>query len=361
MNRPEKTAEVFIENPFDSREYSALCRSGDIVRFRTGGNIEFIGRRDGQVKIRGFRIELSEVEAVIREYPGVTDATVVAFDHPVDGKFVCAYVVSDSPLDIEAIKSFIREKKPPYMVPAVIMQIDKIPLNQNSKVNKRALPMPEFTPTDSNTDDTVSDRPFTALEESMAKTIKDVTGINVRDVNASLLELGLTSISAISLVARFSNELSIDVPVKKILGGASLLELENDVVAGLLERHTEAQADVSEVRYPLTQSQFGIYSECMFEPDSTRYNISYCYELSKDIGAERLADAVKRVIDIHPALKCTIDTDEEGEVCMLPHDDSPASVSLHTGSNDECRMYWNNLVKPFDFKDQGNRITNFLF
>ena len=83
LNRPEKTAEVYIRNPFtDDKKYARIYRTGDIVRYLPDGNIQFVGRRDGQVKIRGFRIELKEVEAVIREFPGIKDATVQAFDDP---------------------------------------------------------------------------------------------------------------------------------------------------------------------------------------------------------------------------------------------------------------------------------------
>ena len=118
------------------------------MRYLEDGNIQFVGRQDGQVKIRGFRIELKEVEAVIREFPGINDATVQAFDYPNGGKFIAAYIVSDSKIDIQALNAFIRDRKPPYMVPASTMQIDVIPLNQNQKVNKRALPTPQLTDTD---------------------------------------------------------------------------------------------------------------------------------------------------------------------------------------------------------------------
>ena len=143
LNRPDKTAEVYIVNPFsDDERYSRVYRSGDIVRYLPDGNIQFVGRKDGQVKIRGFRIELKEVEVVIRQFPGIKDATVQAFDEDGGGKFIAAYIVSDEQVDIEALNNFILEEKPPYMVPAVTMQIDAIPLNQNQKVNKKALPAP---------------------------------------------------------------------------------------------------------------------------------------------------------------------------------------------------------------------------
>ena len=130
LNRPEKTAEAFIETP-----WGRCYRTGDIVRYLPDGNIQFVGRRDAQVKIRGFRIELTEVEAVIRQFPGIKDVTVQAFDYENGGKFIAAYIVSDETIDVQALNDFIMEEKPPYMVPAVTMQIDKIPLNQNQKVN----------------------------------------------------------------------------------------------------------------------------------------------------------------------------------------------------------------------------------
>jgi amino acid adenylation domain-containing protein len=137
LNLPEKTAETYIQ--WNGKR---CYRTGDVVRYLADGNIQFVGRRDGQVKIRGFRIELKEVESVIREFPGIKDATVQAFDYENGGKFIAAYIVSDEQIDIKELNDFIGKQKPSYMIPAATMQIDSIPLNQNQKVNKKALPAP---------------------------------------------------------------------------------------------------------------------------------------------------------------------------------------------------------------------------
>ena len=100
------------------------------------GNIEFVGRNDGQVKIRGFRVETKEVEAVIREFPGVKDVTVQPFDNPSGGKFIAAYVVCEGELDTKALTEFILKQKPPYMVPAAFAKLETIPLNVNQKVDR---------------------------------------------------------------------------------------------------------------------------------------------------------------------------------------------------------------------------------
>ena len=183
LNRPEKTAEVYIANPFtDEEKYARVYRTGDIVRYLPSGDIQFVGRRDGQVKIRGFRIELKEVESVIREFPGIKDATVQAFDEDGSGKFIAAYVVSDDKVDIEAMNNFILDQKPPYMVPAVTMQIDAIPLNQNQKVNKRALPKPEKKASAPIEESNV---PMNMLEQELHQIVADI-------VNAS--DFGVTTV-----------------------------------------------------------------------------------------------------------------------------------------------------------------------
>ncbi|HJJ39592.1 MAG TPA: amino acid adenylation domain-containing protein, partial [Methanocorpusculum sp.] len=143
LNRPEKTAEVFTKNTFSSHSsHSVVYHTGDVVRYLSDGNIQFIGRNDSQVKIRGFRIELTEVEEIISRFAGIKDAAVVAYDSPAGGKYIAAYVVSDEKIDTKALNAFIAAEKPPYMVPSVTMQLDALPYNQNMKVNRKALPVP---------------------------------------------------------------------------------------------------------------------------------------------------------------------------------------------------------------------------
>jgi len=198
LNRPDKTAEVYLQNPFISlttnpqpltTKYARCYRTGDIVRYLPDGNIQFVGRRDGQVKIRGFRIELKEVEAVIRQYPGIKDATVQAFDYENGGKFIAAYIVSDQQVDIKELNSFIAQQKPPYMVPAATMQIEAIPLNQNQKVNRKALPAPVIQ---------VADReyvePKNDQERLFAKIFGDVLTMDKISATDNFFELGGSSL-----------------------------------------------------------------------------------------------------------------------------------------------------------------------
>ena len=196
LNQAEKTRQTFIPNPFDSTEgYERVYRTGDVVRRLEDGSIDFIGRNDGQVKIRGFRIELGEVEMAVRTYPGIKDVTVQAFDAEGGGKFLAAYFTADNPIDVEGIKAHILRDKPPYMVPACMMQLDAIPLNQNQKVNKRALPKPTFVD-----DKKTYVEPADELEKDFCQAYGGILGIDKVSATDSFFDIGGTSLTAARVV-----------------------------------------------------------------------------------------------------------------------------------------------------------------
>ena len=196
LNRPEKTAETYLANPFTTdAKYSRVYRTGDIVRYLSDGNIQFVGRRDGQVKIRGFRIELKEVEAVIREYPGIKDATVQAFDYDNGGKYIAAYIVSDQQVDIKELNAFIGKQKPSYMIPAATMQIDAIPLNQNQKVNRKALPAPVIQAVEHEYVE-----PKNEQERLFANIFGDILSIDKVSATDNFFELGGTSLMVTKVI-----------------------------------------------------------------------------------------------------------------------------------------------------------------
>ena len=300
LNRPEKTAEVFIRNPFDGGDYANAYRTGDIVRFRTDGEIEFIGRRDGQVKIHGFRIELSEIEAVIREFDGVRNAAVVARDLGADGKAAAAYYVADRVIDPGEIADFIRRKKPPYMVPASLMQIDAIPLNQNGKVNRKALPEPVTEPAPE--DATHTDN---ALERELKKLIGEAVSNEHPPLNTPLEYLGFNSISMIRLSTKLGKRFGISIPIRE------MKELTIARIADIIIEHWMQGAEspsagekalAEEQSMELSSAQKGVYIDCVRDPQSTRYNVPSVIIFEKDMDTERLKSAVCRVLEAHPSL-----------------------------------------------------------
>lgn len=355
LNRPEKTAEVYISNPFtDEAKYNRIYKTGDVVRYLPSGDIQFVGRRDGQVKIRGFRIELKEVEAVIREFPGIKDATVQAFDENGGGKFIAAYVVSDEPVDVEALNNFILDQKPPYMVPAVTMQIDSIPLNQNQKVNKRALPKPEKKA--AAVEET--NVPMNVLEEELHEMIAGIVNTKEFGITTSLGYAGLTSISSIRLAVQVNKRYGVTLDSKALVKSGTLQSIENEILkqmmaggspqaerGGTVTNTTAAQP----TSVPLSYAQTGVYFECLKNPTTTLYNIPTLLSYPETVDADRLATVVKQVAEAHPELGVHFTT-EGGTIVQTTEGSLPVEVHVTMMSDDKLATYKQEFVRPFNLQ-----------
>lgn len=352
LNKPEKTAEVYTKNIYDdTKGYEVLYHSGDVARYLPDGNIQIIGRKDSQVKIRGFRIELSEVEEVIRRYEGIKDATVVAFDDPNGGKYIAAYVVSDSQVDINGLNDFIKETKPAYMVPAVTMQIDKIPLNQNQKVNKKALPLPERK-----IEEII--KPENETQQKLFDCIAEVLGYTEFGITTDIYEAGLTSISAIKLNILISKAFDIVIKTSDIKNHPTIQMLEGFVKTAGKEKTREIQET-----YPLTNTQEGIFIECTANMGSTIYNIPYLLKLGKKVDLDRLAKAIDSTVEAHPYLKTRLFMSDEGEVLQKRDDTLSYKTQIINGMNKETlvRPYMLFNEQLFRFELYRNCDGNYLF
>ncbi len=365
LNQPEKTAEVFVD-------WNGLrCyKTGDIVHYREDGNIEFVGRRDGQVKIRGFRIELKEVEAIIREFPGIKDATVQAFDYPDGGKFIAAYVVSDEKINIDELNAFIGDSKPPYMVPAVTMQIDAIPLNPNQKVDKRALPKPEAPKPE--VEEAVAAAPLNVLEQELHDIIAKIVNMEEFGITTDLRYMGLSSIAAIKLATQIYKRFGIQLDAKQMTKGITLQAIENEILkARLLDESRKTKdrpsdskplstlsgsglSSLSEaVSAPLSFAQLGVYFECMKNPTSTLYNVPICTQMPLDVETEALRQAVRKAVLNHSELFVHFATQEADVIQTIDEKMmNEAAIDVPEKALEEAQMegFKHEFVQPFNLQ-----------
>lgn len=315
LNRPDKNAEAFKGNPFSKEPgYDKAYYTGDVVRFLPDGNIQYVGRRDMQVKVRGFRIELSEVEEVIRRFKGIKDVTVAAFDDVNGLKYLVAYVVSDSKVDVKELNSFIMKEKPSYMVPAVTMQIDRIPLTQNSKVNKRALPKPE-APSDAEIK-----TPSNKKQEKIFDIISSVIGHKNFGVDTDIFLAGLNSISVVRLNVLLGKEFNVPIRMNDIKENNTVEKIEK-----FLENGNDLNINKTEIKldkYPLSKTQEGILVECLANPGTTIYNIPILLKISDEINVDKLESAIKVAIDAHPYLRAIINMDNESGDIYVKRDEN---------------------------------------
>ncbi|MBR6930688.1 MAG: amino acid adenylation domain-containing protein [Bacteroidales bacterium] len=345
LNRPEKTAEAFIETP-----WGRCYRTGDIVRYLPDGNIQFVGRRDGQVKIRGFRIELTEVEAVIRQFQGIKDVTVQAFDYENGGKFIAAYIVSDETIDINALNNFIMEEKPPYMVPAVTMQIDKIPLNQNQKVNKKALPKPE-----KKAEEVVeSNVPMNVLEKEIHSIIAQIINTEDFGVTTILGYVGLTSIMAIKVAIQINKRFGVTLNSKALAKSGSVQSIENEILTVLMsggaatqEEAETAHADMSHI--PLSYAQMGVYVDSIKNPESTIYNTPVIARFPKDVDTNLLTKAVETLVKTHPMLQAHFGS-SGSDIIQIVDLEQPVEIAQSQCKEEDIPHYKWEFVKPFNLR-----------
>ena len=352
LNRPEKMAEVYIDNPFDSSEkYAHIYRTGDIVRYLPDGNIQFVGRKDGQVKIRGFRIELKEVEGVILQFPGIKDATVQAFDEEGGGKFIAAYIVADEQIDIEALNSFILDEKPPYMVPAVTMQIERIPLNQNQKVNKKALPKPKKKAAEAVVESNV---PMNVLEQEIHGIIAKIINTEDFGVTTVLGYVGLTSIMAIKLAIQINKRFGVTLDSKSLAKTGTLQTIENEILAKMMSEDSGEEAAKEEIHadtnnIPLSYAQMGVYVECMKQPEATVYNIPMKVRFPKDVDTTLLTQALETLVKAHPQLQAHFGS-SGSDIIQIIDFEQPIEIPHVQHSEAEMDQYKREFVKPFNLR-----------
>jgi amino acid adenylation domain-containing protein len=222
-NRPQLTAQKFIANPFSADPAARLYKTGDLARFLPDGNIEYLGRLDLQVKIRGFRVELAEIEELLNQHPAVQANVVVAREDAPGDKRLIAYIVSPNGAASPAqLREYLRLKLPLHMVPAAFATLQSLPLTPSGKVDRKALPRPDF--------ETIADKdkfevPGTPTEIVLARIWREVLGLKHVGINDNFFELGGHSMLAVQLISKINRSLLLDLPIPALLKYSTVKEL----------------------------------------------------------------------------------------------------------------------------------------
>ncbi len=200
LNRPELTAEKFVDNPFGEGK---MYKTGDLAYWREDGNIVYVGRNDFQVKIRGLRIELGEIENAICQDANVSQAVVVVRKDESGRQLICAFYTEKSPSDLKAIKKHISDKLPKYMMPHIFTALSEMPLTSSGKINRKALPEVDLRHIESNVEYV---KPLGEMEKKMAKLMEQVLKYSPIGLYDDFFDCGGDSLKAIELVSKAHNE-----------------------------------------------------------------------------------------------------------------------------------------------------------
>ncbi|GFJ94275.1 non-ribosomal peptide synthetase [Phytohabitans rumicis] len=315
VNRPELTAERFLPDPWSPG--ARMYRTGDLVRWSADGNIEFLGRVDDQVKIRGYRVELGEIRAVLLEE--VTDAAVV-----VHGDRIVAYVVGRTDL-----AEHCGQKLPEYMIPSVFVAVDRIPLNANGKVDRRALPDPDGAALER---EYVA--PRTPAEERIAAIWCQVLGLERVSIEDSFFDVGGHSIRAIALVGAL-RAAGFEAGVRDVFAQRTVAALaaalaqtgvaqEQPLVApfALVDAEDRAALPAGLVdAYPLAQVQLGMLVEMLADDSVNKYHNTTTFRIrdGRPFSVEALRAAAGVVVARHEMLRTSFDLDGLSVPMQLVH------------------------------------------
>ncbi|WP_051637413.1 non-ribosomal peptide synthase/polyketide synthase [Rhodococcus sp. UNC363MFTsu5.1] len=310
------TASAFVANPYGDGE--RMYRTGDLVRRTRDGALDFVGRGDTQVQLRGLRVELGEIEAALVGRPGVAQSVVALHRDPHTGENLVGYVVAEAgaELDPQELRAAIGDALPAYMVPSAVMVLDALPINATGKLDRRALPVPEF----------VTDREFRGptnpVEEAVAGVYAELLGAERVSVDDSFFELGGNSLLATRLVARVNSALGTSLAIRAVF--------EHPTVAELAVRAESASMETGRIplarmprpeRIPLSLAQQRMWFLNRFDTASAVNNIPLALRLSGRLDTAALRAAVADAVERHESLR-TVYPDSDAGPCqvILPAD-----------------------------------------
>ena len=304
-NRPELTAERFLLDPFRDEPGARMYRSGDLARYRSDGELEFVGRNDYQVKIRGFRIELGEIEARLTEYPGVREAVVIARDDtPGEQRLVAYYTGMELPAT--ALREHMKSGLPQYMVPAAFVYLDDLPLTPNGKLDRKALPGPEEEAYASR----AYEAPQGSIEQTLARLWSHLLKVERVGRQDNFFDLGGHSLLAVQLISRIRQELQVEVTLSALFEHPHLAALAQCVgEGGPLSLPPIVRVERSGPQ-PLSLAQQRLWFLTQIEGGSAAYHIHGAVRLGGELDQQALGRALHRIVQRHETLRtcfCLID------------------------------------------------------
>jgi len=331
LNRPELTGERFVACPFGAPG-ERMYRTGDLARWNADGQIEYLGRTDDQVKIRGYRIEPGEIEALLAAQPGVAQAAVVVRqDRPGDGTLV-AYAVpaAGGQLNPGGLRAAAAAALPGYMVPAAIVLLDRMPLNANGKLDRRALPAPDYATTPGRT------APATARERALCAVFAQVLGLDRVGVEDSFFDLGGHSLLATRLVSRIRAVLGAELPIRAVFEHPTPAALAAVLEGAQAARPPLTRAAARPERLPLSFAQQRLWFLEQFHGPGTAYNLPFAWRLTGELDAAALTAALSDVADRHESLRTMFSIDGgQPYQHIIPPGEATVPVTITTARSDE--------------------------
>ena len=350
VNLPAKTSEAF----FLYRGMRAY-HSGDLASWTEDGRICIWGRIDNQVKLRGFRIELDEIERVMGSYPDVKGSAVKLCHGSTD--YLTGYITSADIVDPDELRAFMGKRLPEYMIPSVILQMDKLPETVNGKVDKNALPDPQPLR---------NERPVTAPRNDTERMLLDSFAevLNLKpdqiSVEDDFFEMGGDSLRSMVLTSKLSDLGVTSADIYSLRSIERIAAMLLNAKQGMSLDEIDAQA--RKIPHYLSAMQTKLIDYQLAKTNSTMWNnMYYLFRFNRKTDPERLREAVNQAIHHHPALSMKIGFNEHGELVQTYCPEQIPEIQFETCTDMDIIRMKDELVKPFPmFNSPLLRVRMFL-
>ncbi|UCH95706.1 MAG: amino acid adenylation domain-containing protein, partial [Candidatus Aminicenantes bacterium] len=342
LNNPRLTAEKYTPHPYFKGK--TMYRSGDLACWLPGGNIRFIGRRDHQLKIRGFRIELGEIQNRLLKHPYIKQAVVAANSDKRLDKYLCAYIVSDKPIETLELREYLARDLPDYMIPPYFVQLDEIPLNPNGKVDRKALPVPGIQMGENDAG------PRDDTEKKLAEIWSEVLGIEKRLIRIidDFFHLGGHSLNATIVVSKICRTFAVELSLGEFFSHTTIKEL-GDFLKTLKKSIYETVSLVEKQwYYPQSSAQKRLFFLDHFENIGTSYNIYAVLKVTEKPDEERFEKTFKTLIQRHESLRTSFHIIDEEPVQRV-HDTVEFEIEYYKyEESKKIEEIAKTFVRPFD-------------
>ena len=340
LNQPDLSAEKFVDNPFNPG--TKIYKTGDLAKWLPDGNIVFMGRLDHQVKIRGYRIELGEVEAALSTHPSVKEAIVSVTDE----NLLIAYIVPKQQTNeqIDQWKQYLSKKLPEHMIPTAFIMMEMMPLNQNGKIDRKALPKPadhitagmEYTP------------PTTELEKVIAGIWQEVLQREQVGVHDHFFALGGHSLKAMMLVSRMMKKLQVQISVREVFTRPTVKEMANYIKEAEGSSYPAIELVEKREFYPVSSMQKRLYAIQLIDGVNTAYHVPLVLKIEGKLNLEQLKKAFQLLVKRHESFRTSFHL-IDGELVQKIESNIILQIEQFKAENDaEVKDKMQSFMKPFD-------------
>ncbi|GFZ30328.1 hypothetical protein CSC2_08540 [Clostridium zeae] len=343
LYRDDVTKSKFIVNPFNDEE--KLYKTGDLAKWLPDGSIEYLGRLDNQVKIRGYRVEIEEIEIQILKLKNIKAVSILLKADNSGEKFLCAYIVVNKKINISELKEELKKYLPSYMIPSYIIEIDKMPITQNGKIDKRSLEKIDISQTAKDN----YEEPKSYVEKKLASIWERVLKKEQIGINDDFFECGGHSLKAAILASEIRAELDVEISVKEIFSNPILVSLGKLIESKNKHEYIRIKRAEEQEYYKPSSAEKRIYTLWEMNKNSVEYNMPLFIEYKKEINKDKVEKTLNEIINRHEALRTSfriIDRElvqKINQECKL---DFKYKEISRANINDEISSF----VKPFDLE-----------